>query len=122
MRKNLIDLELYVLEVETHFYNSINKTNISISDMKKMKEEDRLKKINEENKIKQIILEKINKWEVLTPEEYETKKRWDCKIENENESKSNHYLSKPIKYFKTTSPFDPLLMAAWVVALWSLID
>jgi len=61
MRKNLIDLELYVLEVETHFYNSINKTNISISDMKKMKEEDRLKKINEENKIKQIILEKINK-------------------------------------------------------------
>lgn len=118
MRKNLIDPELYVLEVETHFYNSINKTNISILDMKKMKEEDRLKKINEENKIKQIILEKINKWEVLTPEEYETKKRWDCKIENE----SKPYLSKPIKNFKTTSPFDPLLMAAWVVALWSLIE
>lgn len=123
--------EDFSLEVRTNFYNLTNNTNITTDDMRLIIEkeqqkiqEEKLKEKEKLDKIRQIILEKISKNEALTPTEYEIKKDWDYEIDKRN-NPEKYYKKREINNtysYSKTSPFEPMMMAAWVMALWSLVD
>lgn len=104
---------------ELEFYNKLNETNLSLIEYEKMKSEEKEKEDKRIYGLKQTILSKVTKWEVLTPEEYEFKIKWEMEVkqpfelERAREWKSTVY---------NRSSTDLWMWFIWWAIFWSLIN